>query len=208
MDPPNSQSTKLRSRAPLASMAPPKPFLELPFMMRRFLKVTCRGLGGRRGQGQGALGRLAVCTGGHASGCEQRLDQRAPWRHAAMHACPTRCTGLLAINRHNTAAPAPCPTRPNPTLMLEVMPSPGVMKKIFQSFLASMVHLVPQSLRVSPLLSHMPTAAGGGHRRQYRGAWWEGQQGRRGGRVSRRRRGQEQRQQQRRAGRLHATHQW
>jgi hypothetical protein len=47
MDPPNSQSMNWRSTGPDTSIAPPKPFLELPFMMRRFLKVTCSA--GRRG---------------------------------------------------------------------------------------------------------------------------------------------------------------
>lgn len=42
MEPPNSQLMKVTSTGPNTSTAPPKPILELPFMKRRFLKVTCR----------------------------------------------------------------------------------------------------------------------------------------------------------------------
>ena len=42
-EPPNSQLMKVRSTGPDTSMAPPNPFLELPFMRRRFLNLTCAG---------------------------------------------------------------------------------------------------------------------------------------------------------------------
>ena len=58
-DPPNSQLMQVKSTAPFIWTAPPKPLLELPFMMRRFLKITCTG-GRSRASGFGRLAAVAA----------------------------------------------------------------------------------------------------------------------------------------------------